>query len=88
MPYKGTAKIVNILEVLSRLKEEITAQTLTPFTKRVASYYGCLLVRPPRVVRFDRPEDPRSMDELVASVGATPVEWPSKTECCGAAFSA
>ena len=87
MPYKGTAKIVNILEVLDRLKDQIAAKTTKPFTKKVASYYGCLLVRPPRVVNFDRPEDPQSMDLMVKLVGATPVEWPFKTECCGAAFS-
>jgi len=87
MPYKGTAKIVNILEVLDRLKDQIAAKTTKPFTKKVANYYGCLLVRPPRVVNFDRPEDPQSMDLMVNAVGATPVEWPFKTECCGAAFS-
>jgi len=87
LPYKGTVKIVNILEVLDRLKEGIAAKTTAPFQKRVASYYGCLLVRPPRVVNFDRPEDPRSMDLMLEAVGATPVEWPFKTECCGAAFS-
>jgi len=87
LPYKGTAKIVNILEVLDRLKDQIAAKTTKPFTKKVASYYGCLLVRPPRVVNFDRPEDPQSMDLMVKLVGATPVEWPFKTECCGAAFS-
>ncbi len=87
MPYKGTVKIVNILEVLDRLKESIAAKTVKPFTKKVASYYGCLLVRPVRVVDFDRPEDPQSLDLMVKAVGATPVEWPFKTECCGAAFS-
>lgn len=87
MPYKGTVKIVNILEVLDRLKDLIAAKTTAPFTKKVASYYGCLLVRPPRVVSFDRPEDPQSMDLMLKAVGATPVEWPFKTECCGAAFS-
>jgi heterodisulfide reductase subunit B len=87
LPYKGTLKIVNILEVLDRLKARIAEKTTAPFQKRVASYYGCLLVRPPRVVNFDRPEDPRSMDLMLQAVGATPVEWPFKTECCGAAFS-
>jgi heterodisulfide reductase subunit B len=87
MPYKGTVKIVNILEVLDRLKEPIAAKIKTPFPKKVASYYGCLLVRPPKVVNFDRPEDPQSMDRMLQAVGATPVEWPFKTECCGAAFS-
>ena len=87
LPYGGTVKVVNILEVLLRLKDSITQQLKSPFTRRVASYYGCLLVRPPRVVAFDRPEDPRSMDLLVQAAGGSAVEWPFKTECCGAAFS-
>jgi heterodisulfide reductase subunit B len=87
MPYKGTVKILNILEILDRLRQRIAEQIVAPFQKRVASYYGCLLVRPPRVVNFDRPEDPQSMDRLLKAVGAAPVEWPFKTECCGAAFS-
>lgn len=53
---------------------------------KVASYYGCLLVRPPRL-GFDDPEDPQSMDNLVKALGGTPVEWAFKTECCGAAHS-
>jgi len=87
LPYGGTLKVVNILEVLLRLQDSITQQLKTPFTRRLASYYGCLLVRPPRVVDFDRAEDPRSMDLLVQAVGGIAVEWPFKTECCGAALS-
>jgi len=44
-------------------------------------------VRPPKVVRFDRPEDPRSMDEILKKIGATPIDWAYKVECCGAGFS-
>lgn len=51
---------------------------------KTAAYYGCLLVRPPKIARFDDPEDPVSMDHLLESVGAEPVNWGLKTECCGA----
>jgi heterodisulfide reductase subunit B len=54
---------------------------------RVASYYGCLLTRPPEVVAFDDPEHPTAMDNLVDALGAEPVDWPYKTECCGASLS-
>ncbi|MDP2872322.1 MAG: CoB--CoM heterodisulfide reductase iron-sulfur subunit B family protein [Bacillota bacterium] len=54
---------------------------------RVASYYGCLLVRPPEYTGFDDPESPKSMDELVRATGATPVDWPHKVECCGGGLS-
>jgi heterodisulfide reductase subunit B2 len=82
---KGTVKVLNILEVLARVQDRITPST--PFARKVACYYGCLLVRPARVVNFDRVENPQSMDTLVAKIGATPVPWNFKTECCGAAFS-
>jgi len=87
MPFKGTVKVVNILEVLDRLKEQIAAKVRHPFVKKVATYYGCLLVRPPRVMNFDRVEDPQSMDRIMDLVGAESVPWPFKTDCCGASFS-
>jgi heterodisulfide reductase subunit B len=50
---------------------------------KVASYYGCLISRPKG--GFDDPEEPRSMDDLMAAVGAEPVDWSYKTKCCGGA---
>jgi heterodisulfide reductase subunit B len=50
---------------------------------KVASYYGCLISRPKG--GFDDPEDPRSLDDLMAAVGAEPVAWAYKTKCCGGA---
>ena len=88
MEYRGSARVMNVLEFLDRFViGEIAEKIRFPFSRRVACYYGCLLVRPPKVVRFDRPEDPRSMDEILKKIGATPVEWAYKVECCGAGFS-
>jgi heterodisulfide reductase subunit B len=53
----------------------------------VACYYGCLLVRPAGILKFDRPEEPQSMDLLMKKIGAEPLDWAFKTECCGAGFS-
>ncbi len=82
-----TPRILNVLEWLDRVKERVAPRIKQPFARTVACYYGCLLVRPPRVVGFDRPEDPTSMDALVRSVGGTTVDWSFKTECCGAGLS-
>jgi len=68
--------------------EAIRGQVRRPLAGlRVACYYGCLLTRPPEIVAFDDAEHPTCMDELVAATGAEPVEWPFKTECCGASLS-
>ena len=80
-------RVVNILELLDRVKDEVAAPVKKPFGRTVACYYGCLLVRPPRVVASDRPEDPTSMDAMVAAAGGKTVRWSFKTECCGAGLS-
>lgn len=89
-PYDGSTDVHHVLDVLvnhlgpDAIREKIT----TPLAGlRVAAYYGCLLTRPPEVVAFDDPEHPTSMDELLDAAGAEPVDWPYKTECCGAALS-
>jgi heterodisulfide reductase subunit B len=51
---------------------------------KVACYYGCALVRHPKVTQLDDPENPQSLDRLMKSLGAEPVEWSYKTDCCGA----
>jgi heterodisulfide reductase subunit B len=48
---------------------------------KVAPYYGCQLVRPS--FGFDHPENPQSLDRLIASLGGEPVDFPMKARCCG-----
>jgi len=88
--YDGSVAVRHVLDVLVNDigLEAIRSRVKRPLTGlRVACYYGCLLTRPPEVVAFDDPEHPTSMDDLLAAVGAEPVEWPFKTECCGAGLS-
>jgi heterodisulfide reductase subunit B len=79
-------RIINILEFFKDVYgiENIKAVIKKPLKDlRVACYYGCLLVRPGKILQFDDEEDPTSMDELISALGGTPVEWSYKTECCG-----
>mgnify|MGYP001130691646 CR=1 FL=1 len=50
---------------------------------RVASYYGCLLLRPAKEMALDDAEDPRVMEDLTLALGAEVVDYPHRTECCG-----
>lgn len=50
---------------------------------RVAPYYGCLIVRPGFLDKFDNPEYPTSLDNLMRSLGTTVVDFPMKAHCCG-----
>ncbi|KKM12310.1 heterodisulfide reductase subunit B [Clostridiales bacterium PH28_bin88] len=85
MDYKGGNSAYALLDVLvNRVGvEAIREKVVKPLTGlKVACYYGCLLVRPPKVTQFDDPEDPRTMDRLIEALGGTPVNWTHKTECC------
>jgi len=87
-PYKGNLKIINVLQLLEAYgTENIKAKVIQPFTHKVACYYGCLLVRPQSILKFDRVEDPQSMDSLIKVIGGTTMDWAFKTECCGGGFS-
>jgi heterodisulfide reductase subunit B len=50
---------------------------------KTVSYYGCLIVRPSKILNFDDPDDPESLDKLVLSLGGAPLEFFGKTKCCG-----
>ena len=85
----GTTRVLNVLELLTedRVAEAISASIKTPLEGlKVAPYYGCLLVRPPKVTGFDDAERPLTMDRLLESIGATAVDFPFRTECCGASL--
>ena len=65
--------------------EAIKAKVVRPLKGlKVVPYYGCLMVRPPELMRFDDPENPTAMDDILKALGAEVVDFPFKTECCGA----
>jgi heterodisulfide reductase subunit B len=88
MPLEGTSKIFNVLEFINEhVSPNLKSQVVKPLNKKVACYYGCLLVRPPKLVKQDRYEDPTMMDDIMKLIGADPIDWAFKTECCGAGLS-
>ena len=88
LEYSGTVEVLNIIQMLDKyITPNLEGRVVKPFDHKVACYYGCLLVRPHEILKFDREEDPQSMDELMLKTGATPIDWAFKTECCGAGLS-
>ena len=85
--YQPSFEILALMDVmlhrigLERVEEKVRKplKGLKP-----ACYYGCALVRHPRITQLDDPENPQSLDRLMKALGAEPVEWSYKTDCCGA----
>lgn len=89
-PYKGEVKVRHFLDVLINVYglKNLSQRVIKKLDKlRVACYYGCLLTRPPEITQLDDLEEPHLMDDLMEVLGVGVVNWPYKTECCGASFS-
>ncbi len=82
----GEAEVLNLIQLLQNIGlDRIQAAVKQPLESiQAACYYGCLLLRPPKLVKFDDPEQPSSMEAVLAALGAKTVDWNYKTECCGA----
>lgn len=86
MPYKAETEVRHLVDIFVRELglEEIKSRVKKPLEGlKVAAYYGCYLVRPAEVTQFDNPENPQILDDLMKSIGAEPVDYSHKVECCG-----
>lgn len=86
-PYAGEAEVLHFLEMLRDKVgfDKIREQVKKPLTgKKIGAYYGCLLLRPGKVMAFDDPENPSIIEDFIRALGAEPVIYPYRNECCGA----
>ena len=84
--YEGKTKVIHFLELLrdeigfDKIKEKV----VNPFTgKKIAAYYGCLLLRPGKVMAMDDVENPKILEDFIRAIGGEPVLYPYRNECCG-----
>lgn len=84
--YNGETDVIHYLEMLrdeigfDNIKKAVT----NPLKDRkIGAYYGCLLLRPGKVMAFDNPENPTIIEDFIKAIGATPVIYSYRNECCG-----
>ena len=83
--YKGDVEVVHLLEVLRDDIgwEEISRRVRFPLDGlSVAPYYGCTLHRPQEAA-IEPPQVPTALPQLLRAVGATVINFPDATTCCG-----
>jgi heterodisulfide reductase subunit B len=85
--YSGEVEVKDIVHLL---RDDVGFEAVKERVRKpledlnVAAYYGCMVLRPPAEVAYDDPDHPTSLDDLMAALGATPVDFAHKNECCGA----
>lgn len=85
--YDGGANVLHYLEVLRDVVgfDELAKKVVHPLTgRKIGAYYGCLLLRPSKVMQMDNPENPKIMEDFLKAIGAEPVVYAQRNECCGA----
>lgn len=82
--YDGKEIVLHPLEFF-RENEELIKNKVKKNLKdlKVGCYYGCLLLRPQQEIQFDDAESPTIFENFVSLIGATPIDFPLKVECCG-----
>lgn len=87
LQYEGGTEVKHLLQVLYH---EVGMRAIQKKRERrykgltIAPHYGCHVLRPSSIVRFDDPVSPTLFDELIEVTGAEAVPWPRRLECCGA----
>ena len=84
--YNGETEVLHYLELLrdkigfDKIKEKV----VNPLTgKKIGAYYGCLLLRPGKVMAMDDVENPSIIEDLISALGGEPVKYAYRNECCG-----
>jgi succinate dehydrogenase / fumarate reductase cytochrome b subunit len=85
-PYKGSTEVKHLLWALvgdyglDALQQRVTRQLAG---LNCAAFYGCYLLRAQKHIPYDDPYKPESMENVFRAVGATPVYYRGRTQCCG-----
>lgn len=85
-PYKGTSQVKHLLWALvgdfglDALQQRVTRKLSG---LKCAAFYGCYLLRAQDQIPYDDPYNPQSMENVFRAVGATPIDYRGKTQCCG-----
>ena len=88
--YMGETEVYHYLEMLRDLVgfDKIKEKVVNPLKdKKIGAYYGCLLLRPSSVMQMDDAENPTIMEDFIKALGANPVVYAKRNECCGGYIS-
>jgi heterodisulfide reductase subunit B len=84
--YAGKTKVFHFVELFSQPEwiDKLKSLTVRPLDDlNLAVHYGCHLIRPSKIMQFDHPERPETIDRILKALGAKTIDFATKLECCG-----
>jgi heterodisulfide reductase subunit B len=88
-PVTGDLKVHDMTRFLAEpgMIKEIKKRVIKPLNGlKLVCYYGCQMVRPPRITGYTDYENPQTLDRISAATGAHVIDWSYKATCCGASI--
>ena len=85
-PYNGTVEVKHFLWLIAagdgyeRLKE-VAHKGLKGL--KVAPFYGCQILRPSKLLGFEDPDRPWTLEAIIEACGGEAIDYPAKIKCCG-----
>ncbi|HMI21630.1 MAG TPA: CoB--CoM heterodisulfide reductase iron-sulfur subunit B family protein [Gaiellaceae bacterium] len=50
---------------------------------KIAPFYGCQILRPSKLLGFEDPDRPWSLEAIIEACGGEAIDYPAKIKCCG-----
>jgi succinate dehydrogenase / fumarate reductase, cytochrome b subunit len=85
-PYSGNVEVRHFLWMVAEGEGyELLKQSAHKGLKglRVAPFYGCQILRPSKLLGFEDPDRPWSLEAIIEACGGETVDYPAKIKCCG-----
>jgi len=85
-PYSGNVEVRHLLwEIAEGEGYELLKQTAHKGLKglKVAPFYGCQILRPSKILGFEDPDRPWSLERIIEACGGEAIDYPAKIKCCG-----
>jgi succinate dehydrogenase cytochrome b subunit len=83
--YRGTVDVVHFLWLVAGESFEMLKTVAHKGLKglKIAPFYGCQILRPSKLLGFDDPDKPDSLERIITACGGEPIDYPAKIKCCG-----
>lgn len=88
--FRGSINIIDMTALLSgsTVLEAMEKKLVKPLKgMKIAAYYGCMSLRPPKITDAPDHDNPQSMEKILAALGAEIIPWTFKTFCCGGSLA-
>jgi succinate dehydrogenase / fumarate reductase cytochrome b subunit len=85
-PYDGSVEVQHFLWLITtgdryELLKKVANKGLDGM--KIAPFYGCQILRPSKILGFEDPDSPQSLERIIRACGGEPVDYPAKLKCCG-----